>query len=751
MSNNSSNRQAVISSVFWSLLTLIVGGIAINLASSLLENLLKEQLVNNYYPLVYGLLFLVAIAIGVQSFSASPPVKSEESTRKILLPENIFGVYCPTIDIEKYQIDNKSCQTFTLPFLEGIDNSILSNFTESNPSLSASHLIMGEPGVGKTWYILWWLQEKQYIGNDAQSPVFFVYERLSKRTRAGINARLLGDFIQSIDRQVQGNLLNETAMSLANPIREWEDWKHYIKPNVKLLVILDLDVIPGGNRDHLLDEIRQSDRRVQFADIKLQCDELIQELSDRVVLFILTRETVSYPGFRPIIIKGLAQDEFHELHGGNLGIRQAFIGLKHSGWLWSLRLSFARFFPLFAKKVYQALNDHTKGTNTQGIRYLADIASRAHSGAEQNNEKYILCQLVQNGKLGVISDNYPLKAAFDNLWSRWVITSDEICSQLLKIYIQDHINDFCPSSPPAKSESSEVAPESNNLPTINKETKMPVDIVILTVLPQEYDAVYDQLGNVKPYRRNMPNPYTWVIGEIPCNGGGSFSVALGKTGQAGTSHGALATNEAVTTFSPQYLLFVGIAGGFNLNGLTTGDVVIGTEIYGYEYAKIDKDNTFIFRHDWVYRPDLALMNGAIAFSTRSKWAENIQPNNPLGRTPKAIPGQIASGDKVIDDPTNEFFAAVLRNWPNKLQAVEMEGAGAATAIELAQAKKFTTGFLMIRGISDMPAGQDVEKEQRGTQERDSWKSYASAAAAAFVTSFIASDFFPIRPRQPASK
>jgi hypothetical protein len=58
----------------------------------------------------------------------------------------------------------------------------------------------------------------------------------------------------------------------------------------------------------------------------------------------------------------------------------------------------------------------------------------------------------------------------------------------------------------------------------------------------------------------------------------------------------------------------------------------------------------------------------------------------------------------------------------------MEGAGAAAAIEAAHANGLTVGFVMIRGISDMPgmvAGS-------GTDVRDGWKRFAADAAACFL-------------------
>ncbi|WP_348304915.1 hypothetical protein [Methanothrix sp.] len=70
----------------------------------------------------------------------------------------------------------------------------------------------------------------------------------------------------------------------------------------------------------------------------------------------------------------------------------------------------------------------------------------------------------------------------------------------------------------------------------------------------------------------------------------------------------------------------------------------------------------------------------------------------------------------------------------KYEQVEMEGAGAAAAIEQAGCQGITTRFMMIRGISDLPRAKGKNK---GRKERDAWKAYASNAAAAFVMGWIA--------------
>jgi nucleoside phosphorylase len=273
-----------------------------------------------------------------------------------------------------------------------------------------------------------------------------------------------------------------------------------------------------------------------------------------------------------------------------------------------------------------------------------------------------------------------------------------------------------------------------------------IDVAILTVLPEEYRAVHNRLCSPRlaPATANRPNLYAWTLGDIPWQGGNSYSIALGMLVRPGTNQGALATLDAITRWRPRYVFFVGIAGGFEWNDLRAGDIVVADVIYGYAYGKLERK--FEPRTDWVYRTDVALLTGATAFATvTSDWADEIPVVPPEQRKPRVLYGAVASGDQVVDDPTNEFFAEVIKVWP-KLQAVEMEGVGAASAIEQAQSSGESVGFLMIRGISDMPRPAS-ESEVRGTLERDSWKEYAADAAAAFVVSYISSGL-PVPPHRP---
>jgi nucleoside phosphorylase len=106
---------------------------------------------------------------------------------------------------------------------------------------------------------------------------------------------------------------------------------------------------------------------------------------------------------------------------------------------------------------------------------------------------------------------------------------------------------------------------------------------------------------------------------------------------------------------------------------------------------------------------------------------------------------------VVDNRADKFFASVIKS-REKLQAVEMEGAGAAAAIQDAREMQQPVSFGMIRGISDLPrqgasqAGSDPHASAQ-TEMRDSWKAAAAAAAATMAIQLIRLSW----PRPPRAR
>lgn len=272
--------------------------------------------------------------------------------------------------------------------------------------------------------------------------------------------------------------------------------------------------------------------------------------------------------------------------------------------------------------------------------------------------------------------------------------------------------------------------------------KASVDLAIITVLKEEYEAVLRLLRRVRPVigSATLDNQHAWVIGQVDSlQSQVPYTVALAMSPRPGTNGAVIATKNTLQAFDPYCILVVGIAGG--LGDLELGDVVVADRICAYEYGKVD-DGGFQPRADLDSPTDAALTSAASTLSARHPdWYRQLdQPTDLKKMSPKIVIGNVASGDKVVDNPAESFFASVMSSRPRVI-AVEMEGAGAAAAIQDAREMQRGVSFGMIRGISDLPhPGSSRPGRRPGvsakTETRDSWKNAASATAAAVAVQLI---------------
>jgi len=290
-----------------------------------------------------------------------------------------------------------------------------------------------------------------------------------------------------------------------------------------------------------------------------------------------------------------------------------------------------------------------------------------------------------------------------------------------------------------------------------------VDVAVVTALPEEYAAVLECLDEHEPdqAREDDPNLFAWERGEVKSLAGRTYSVVVGLTAHAGSLFGADAVKEAAQRYDARYVLVVGVAGAIVREDeppdkrLALGDVVFSSVIHGYEYGKLERQ--FHPRDDLTYRVDMPLVRAAhrLAMEEGASWAAGVPEGSPGdGRKVKAVEGEAASGDKVVDDVSTDFMRQVMKHWP-KLRCIEMEGTGAAFGIQSAQERGLRTGFMMVRGISDIPRGQPGAdamtsgRQQSQTAQRDEWKPFAARMAAAFACELIRSHW-PVTPREDQS-
>ncbi|MFI1996700.1 tetratricopeptide repeat protein [Actinoplanes sp. NPDC020271] len=221
-------------------------------------------------------------------------------------------------------------------------------------------------------------------------------------------------------------------------------------------------------------------------------------------------------------------------------------------------------------------------------------------------------------------------------------------------------------------------------------TQGDVQVVVLTALPVEYDAVRRHLRD--HVGRRHPVGTQFEVGTLP--DGGRVAVAELGPGNLGA---AVVTGHAIEMFQPRAILFVGIAGALH-GDLQLGDVVVATKVYSY-HGGIAMDEDFLARPQ-AYDGDWGLVQSARAVAR----ARRAAPDSP---TVHSRP--VASGEVVLNSRTQPLAELLNRNY-NDAAAIEMESAGMVRACQMHQLPA-----LVIRGISDLADGAKEEADAEGSQ------------------------------------
>ncbi len=234
-------------------------------------------------------------------------------------------------------------------------------------------------------------------------------------------------------------------------------------------------------------------------------------------------------------------------------------------------------------------------------------------------------------------------------------------------------------------------------------------VVILTALNLEYEAVRDQLADLRV--RRHPAGTRFEVGRI---GQSDCQVALALVGK-GNHPAAVLAERAMAEFSPAAVLFVGVAGGLWPN-IRLGDVVVASKIYAYHGGTSEDDGLKARPKAWEIPHEADQIAHHVARSTA--WYRNL----PAGSTPAVHFGPIAAGEVVQDSGISEQ-ARWIRQHYNDAVAIEMEAAGVAQAGHLNRALP----VVVVRGISDHADGSKVATDGQN------WQPKAARHAAAFAT------------------
>jgi len=244
-------------------------------------------------------------------------------------------------------------------------------------------------------------------------------------------------------------------------------------------------------------------------------------------------------------------------------------------------------------------------------------------------------------------------------------------------------------------------------------------ILIMTALELEREAVNNHLRDL--ITELHPKTKTdYSVGEFKTENA-EFKVIVGRTNQTNVN-AALEVERAIGHFDPEYVFFVGVAGG--LKDVAIGDIVIGENVYGFERGKAEEGN-------FKPRPQFGasgyeMERLANLYSQCEGWKEKAKTlfNEDFGTPIRVYSGTIASGEKV-DASTDSDLHKFLKQNASHALAIEMEGLGFLEVCRQHPRIK----SLLLRGISDLVLSKS-EMDAKGAQP------YASKNVAEFLFGII---------------
>ncbi|MBT1703326.1 5'-methylthioadenosine/adenosylhomocysteine nucleosidase [Chryseosolibacter indicus] len=211
---------------------------------------------------------------------------------------------------------------------------------------------------------------------------------------------------------------------------------------------------------------------------------------------------------------------------------------------------------------------------------------------------------------------------------------------------------------------------------------------ILGAFPDEINLLLTQVKQKK--ERSIQN-ILFIEGIL-----NNRRVVIAQTG-IGKVNAAITTTLMVEHFSPQQIIFTGIAGGINPE-LSPGDLVIGSKVAHHDYGTVTPDSMIVrptrnpstMLENPVYFKCDSMLILLSEEAGKSIKLEQITINHDA-RIPKVIKGIIVTGDVFV---SSEKTTEHLRTRMNA-EATEMEGAAVAQVCY--QQKQ---PFIVIRSISD---------------------------------------------------
>lgn len=216
-------------------------------------------------------------------------------------------------------------------------------------------------------------------------------------------------------------------------------------------------------------------------------------------------------------------------------------------------------------------------------------------------------------------------------------------------------------------------------------------VVILTAVPAEFKEASTDFYLDQP-KAEFINGILYTKGLLRVKRTITAEVYIRECGQLNINS-SQETERAVNLLHPDYIIFIGIAGG--RKDVEIGDIVFGNKVYYYEEQKITSDGIHVRPRS--INPTFSLEEIAKMGQIRHDWIQWLREE---ARAANLILGPILSGEKLLDDYNNEIGEIIDRNF-NDTTAIDKESYGFMQAVSRQVIEGKHINFAVVRGISDL--------------------------------------------------
>jgi nucleoside phosphorylase len=249
------------------------------------------------------------------------------------------------------------------------------------------------------------------------------------------------------------------------------------------------------------------------------------------------------------------------------------------------------------------------------------------------------------------------------------------------------------------------------------------DIGIITIVPEEMNAVMDTLKQGSDYKKERKNNSIYYMSHLPADEGGKHYVVATQQLEQGNRSVILAYDRLCREYQPSIIILLGIGGAIDRD-IDLCDVVVADQVIWYEQATITDSSVNRKGEASKISAWLRLLLNDFFAQKGYPYLLNRHADSPQS---KVFIGPIGTGEKVV-----RFRDSDIRDWLStfnyKCMALETEAGGLAQAFyETSATTSYTAkGYLIIRGISDHA---DKDKNYK-------WRVISARNACTFLVDFL---------------